>query len=73
MPIPVTVPKNMVYLRLGLRGVQLICSVLALAFAAEGFTMARLREPSIFVLLMGYTGMLYTIAAPCGGRDLPSC
>ena len=29
--------KNMVYLRLGLRGVQLICFVLTLPFAAVGF------------------------------------
>ncbi|CAI5712160.1 unnamed protein product [Peronospora destructor] len=61
MPIPVTVPKNMVYLRLGLRGVQLICSVLALAFAAEGFYDGAASRASIFVLLMGYTGMLYTL------------
>ncbi|CAH0486713.1 unnamed protein product [Peronospora farinosa] len=61
MSLVATAPKNMVYLRLGLRGIQLICSVLALAFAAGGFYDGAASRASIFVLLMGYTGMLYTL------------
>ncbi|CAH0474664.1 unnamed protein product [Peronospora belbahrii] len=61
MNIGATFPKNTVYLRLGLRGVQLICSVLALAFAASGFYGGGASHSSTFVLLMGYTGMLYTL------------
>ena len=61
MSIAAATSTNMVYLRLGLRGVQLICSVLALSFAAAGFYGGAASRASIFVLLMGYTGMLYTL------------
>ncbi|CAH0515765.1 unnamed protein product [Peronospora belbahrii] len=60
MNIGATFPKNTVYLRLGLRGVQLICSVLALAFAASGFYGGGASHSSTFVLLMGYTASDYT-------------
>ena len=57
----VTSPTNMAYMRLGLRGVQFVCSLLALAFAAAGFYGGGATHSSTFVLLMGYTGMLYTL------------
>ncbi|KAK1943377.1 hypothetical protein P3T76_004773 [Phytophthora citrophthora] len=61
MPIGATSPTNMAYLRLGLRGVQFFCSLLAMSFAAAGFYGGGSNHSSTFVLLMGYTGMLYTL------------
>ncbi|GMF15854.1 unnamed protein product [Phytophthora lilii] len=52
---------NLAYVRLGLRGLQFICSLLAMAFAAGGFYGGGASHSSTFVLLMGYTGMLYTL------------
>ncbi|EGZ13020.1 hypothetical protein PHYSODRAFT_286532 [Phytophthora sojae] len=51
----------MAYLRLGLRGLQFVCSLLAMSFAAAGFYGGNATHSSTFVLLMGYTGMLYTL------------
>ncbi|KAG6614986.1 Molybdenum cofactor sulfurase [Phytophthora cinnamomi] len=61
MPIGAATPTNMAYLRLGLRGLQFLCSLLAMAFAAAGFYSGGATHSSTFVLLMGYTGMLYTL------------
>ncbi|KAE8896159.1 hypothetical protein PF005_g1604 [Phytophthora fragariae] len=61
MPIGAATPTNMAYLRLGLRGLQFFCSLLAMAFAAAGFYGGGATHSSTFVLLMGYTGMLYTL------------
>ncbi|EEY60459.1 uncharacterized protein PITG_12886 [Phytophthora infestans T30-4] len=52
---------NLAYVRLGLRGLQLFCSLLAMSFAAAGFYGGGSTRSSTFVLLMGYTGMLYTL------------
>ncbi|GMF53097.1 unnamed protein product [Phytophthora fragariaefolia] len=61
MPIAAATPTNVAYLRLGLRGLQFLCSLLAMAFAAAGFYSGGATHSSTFVLLMGYTGMLYTL------------
>jgi len=53
--------SNMAYLRLGLRGLQFLCCLLAMAFAAAGFYGGSSTRSSTFVLLMCYTGMLYTL------------
>ncbi|POM73976.1 hypothetical protein PHPALM_9121 [Phytophthora palmivora] len=52
---------NLAYVRLGLRGLQFFCSLLAMSFAAAGFHNGGSTHSSTFVLLMGYTGMLYTL------------
>ncbi|RLN98392.1 hypothetical protein BBJ28_00015732 [Nothophytophthora sp. Chile5] len=54
-------PTNMAYLRLGLRALQFVCCLLAMSFAAAGFYGGGASRSSTFVLLMGYTGMLYTL------------
>ncbi|OWY95743.1 hypothetical protein PHMEG_00034175 [Phytophthora megakarya] len=53
--------SNLAYVRLGLRGLQFVCSLLAMSFAASGFFNGGATHSSTFVLLMGYTGMLYTL------------
>ncbi|KAL4177842.1 hypothetical protein KRP22_002768 [Phytophthora ramorum] len=61
MPIGAVTSTNLAYLRLGLRGLQFFCSLLAMSFAAAGFYSGGSTHSSTFVLLMGYTGMLYTL------------
>lgn len=64
-----TLPASTVaYLRLGFRGLQFVCCLLALAFTAAGFKnynsglSAQLGGPAAtFTLLMTYTGMLYAL------------
>ncbi|OWZ06786.1 hypothetical protein PHMEG_00020914 [Phytophthora megakarya] len=41
--------------------IQFVCSTLAMSFAATGFYSGGATRSSTFVLLMGYTGMLYTV------------
>lgn len=52
-------PTILLYVRLALRGLQFVCSLLAMALAAAGFYGGGATHSSTFVLLMGYTGMLY--------------
>ncbi|KAI9917901.1 hypothetical protein PsorP6_013217 [Peronosclerospora sorghi] len=54
-------PTRLAYARLALRGLQFVCSLFTLAFAASGFYGGGATHSSTFVLLMGYTGMLYTL------------
>ncbi|KAG3102490.1 hypothetical protein PI124_g14426 [Phytophthora idaei] len=61
MPIRAVSSTNLAYVRLGLRGLQFFCSLLAMSFAAAGFYGGGSNRSSTFVLLMGYTGMLYTL------------
>ncbi|KAG7386596.1 hypothetical protein PHYPSEUDO_015504 [Phytophthora pseudosyringae] len=61
MPIGAATPTNLAYARLALRGLQFFCSLLAMSFAAAGFYGGGSTRSSTFVLLMGYTGMLYTL------------
>ncbi|ETK94697.1 hypothetical protein F442_02399, partial [Phytophthora nicotianae P10297] len=61
MPIGAVSPTNRAYVHLGLRGLQFFCSLLAMSFAAAGFYGGGSTRSSTFVLLMGYTGMLYTL------------
>ncbi|KAL7683919.1 putative Marvel domain-containing protein [Plasmopara halstedii] len=53
--------SNFFYVSLALRGLQFICSLLAMSLAAAGFYGGGATHSSTFVLLMGYTGMLYTL------------
>ncbi|RLN48373.1 hypothetical protein BBJ29_008776 [Phytophthora kernoviae] len=53
--------SNAAYLRLGLRALQFFSCLLAMSLAAAGYPGGGGTRSSIFVLLMGYTGMLYTL------------
>lgn len=53
--------SNLLYVSLALRALQFICSLLAMSLAAAGFYDGGATHASTFVLLMGYTGMLYTL------------